>query len=128
MLRAEESDEDTDYDDMPELGSDRPTSSEWVALSAIYDATGGGSAWTNATHWMSADRCTHHWHAVKCSESGNVTTLDLSANGLTGSIPSEIGLLFSPQSGGPYPGFSVTTRSPERFPLSWETYGRDGSL
>ncbi len=68
---------------------------DWRALIALYEAT-GGSNWERNTNWStsqsvipSADSL-DEWHGVTV-ENGRVTSLGLAANNLLGSIPSEIG-------------------------------------
>ena len=63
------------------------------ALGALY-AAAGGAGWITNTHWMSGDPCTlgSTWHGIGCS-GGEVNSLWLLGNNLTGTIPSEIGLL-----------------------------------
>ena len=62
---------------------------EHEALVALYNSTGGDS-WTDKTGWLSADACS--WFGVTCS-SGHVTQIRLPGNGLSGSIPTELGNL-----------------------------------
>lgn len=60
---------------------------ECEALVTFYDAT-GGAGWLDHTDWLNtAAPCS--WIGVHCSE-GNVTTLELQNNNLSGSIPSEL--------------------------------------
>jgi len=48
--------------------------------------------WTHSDGWMTdVDECS--WHGISCDETGAVTGIDLTSNGLTGSIPDEITLL-----------------------------------
>ena len=61
-----------------------------VAL--IYDATGGEN-WTNNTNWKS-DKPLGEWHGITTDENGRVESIEFyTNNGLTGSIPPEIGNL-----------------------------------
>ena len=69
------------------------------ALVALYEGT-AGSAWTAKNGWMgsssgSGDPCTSGWYGVSCSStaSGEVTQLLLQSNGLSGSLPTQIGLV-----------------------------------
>lgn len=62
-----------------------------AALMAFYEAT-GGAGWRNNTNWGS-EKSVNQWHGVTCDENGKVTQLNLNFNGLTGSIPAEIGKL-----------------------------------
>ncbi len=61
--------------------------SERTALIALYNSTNGAS-WTNNSNWLSADEST--WYGVTVTGC-NVTSINLNANNLTGSIPVEIG-------------------------------------
>ncbi|MCE5209169.1 MAG: hypothetical protein LLG42_12775 [Chloroflexi bacterium] len=64
--------------------------SECNALTTLYNST-NGTNWTDNTDWLSTDTpCT--WFGVSCSE-GHVQSLSLSANNLSGSIPSGLGNL-----------------------------------
>ena len=61
-----------------------------AALVALYNATQGLTEWTNKTNWNSTaplDR----WHGVETNLAGRVTSLILSFNALTGSIPPALG-------------------------------------
>ena len=58
---------------------------------ALYNATDGAN-WQNNANWLS-DRPLDEWHGVFTDEYGQVIYLDLSANALTGSIPSGLGNL-----------------------------------
>ena len=70
-----------------------------AALEALYHATGGPS-WTNNTNWLS-DAPLGEWYGVETAESGRVEGLRLGGwndaqrrtvgNGLSGSLPSELG-------------------------------------
>ena len=66
-----------------------PLQVERGALAALYQATGGDS-WKHRDHWLT-DRPVADWHGVAVHGSGRVHTIDLRDNGLTGSIPPEIG-------------------------------------
>ena len=71
------------------------------ALEALYRAT-GGDAWTNNDNWLK-DAPLRDWHGVETNEHGRVTGLRLGGwdetaqafvgNGLTGSLPPELGEL-----------------------------------
>ncbi len=61
------------------------------ALAALYEAA-GGPGWTNAIGWLT-DQPVSEWHGVTTDEEGRVTELDLRANGLSGTVPPEIGFL-----------------------------------
>ncbi len=63
---------------------------ECQALTSLYAVT-NGAGWTNHTGWL-ATTTPCSWFGVTCT-SGHVTTLNLYANLLSGSIPPEIGNL-----------------------------------
>ena len=66
------------------------------ALAVVFYSTGGPSSWTQKTGWLEADdECTWFSRSNRetCDSNGNYLSLDLSVNGLTGSIPKDIGLL-----------------------------------
>ena len=67
------------------------TASDRAALEALYDATGGAS-WTNSTRWKTSAP-PGDWYGVTTDASGRVTELELPENGLSGSIPVELGSL-----------------------------------
>ncbi|MFG1691469.1 putative Ig domain-containing protein [Gemmatimonadota bacterium] len=60
---------------------------ECQALVDLYGDT-NGAGWTNSTGWLeNTTPCS--WHGVSCT-GGSVSSIDLSSNQLTGSIPGEI--------------------------------------
>lgn len=61
------------------------------ALVALYNGMAGPN-WTNSTNWLT-DEPLGSWHGVRTRFTDRVFQLDLSQNGLKGSIPPEIGLL-----------------------------------
>ena len=64
---------------------------ERFALMLIYFATNGDSTWTSKSNWKTGvDHCL--WSLVQCSF-GSVEYLDLTANGLRGTLPSQISYL-----------------------------------
>ena len=65
--------------------------SDRAALEALYDAT-GGAGWTNGASWKTSAPL-GDWYGVTTSVSGRVTELRLGDNGLTGSIPTQLGSL-----------------------------------
>ena len=62
-------------------------------LRTLYEATGGAN-WTNADGWLEGDNATG-WHGVATDSVGRVSGLDLSANGLSGTLPEALGRLMS---------------------------------
>ncbi len=60
---------------------------ERIALNDLHDLT-GGSSWTNRAAWGTAAP-PGDWHGVS-TEDGRVVGLELSANGLSGPVPTEI--------------------------------------
>ena len=60
-----------------------------AALTALYPATGGPD-WSNNDNWLT-DVPVGEWHGVDVDDQGRVSRLSLSNNGLTGSIPPEVG-------------------------------------
>ncbi len=63
------------------------------ALTAFYQSTGGPD-WFESRNWGTR-RPLGEWHGVTVDDDGRVTELHLSANGLTGPIPPELGNLTS---------------------------------
>ena len=74
-----------------EDGPSVSTGDDRAALETLYNATGGPS-WNNNTNWLTAAPL-GEWHGVTTDTAGRVTELDLHDNGLTGSIPAELGTL-----------------------------------
>jgi len=68
---------------------DRQFIKEREALIALYNAT-DGPHWLNNENWCS-DKPLEDWYGVFLSQSGHVFYLDLIVNGLSGTIPLEIG-------------------------------------
>jgi len=66
---------------------------ECNALVALYNST-NGSGWNNKTGWL-ANNTPCLWHGVTCAGGTNVTGINLSSNGLSGSIPADLGSLVS---------------------------------
>jgi hypothetical protein len=62
--------------------------SDRLALEALFKST-GGTGWTNKTGWMT-DAELGDWYGVEVDEEGRVTNLELPANGLAGTLPSDI--------------------------------------
>ena len=80
---------DIEDSDLYELGlsfcTDRDT------LVALYQAT-NGAKWQKNFNWLS-DKPIGTWYGVTTADSGRVIELDLSENGLSGTIPPELGNL-----------------------------------
>ena len=72
-----------------DAGTERMTDRE--VLEALYH-TAGGPSWKNRTNWLS-EVPLFQWHGVGTDSNGRVTRLDLSRNGLSGSIPPALGQL-----------------------------------
>ena len=64
---------------------------ECNALVALYNST-GGATWLTSTNWLDVGSDPCSWFGVSCSGT-DVTGLSLPGNGLTGSLPVEIGNL-----------------------------------
>ena len=67
-----------------------------AVLAALYEAT-SGDRWTDNTNWLS-EIPLNEWYGVTTDDEGQVTALDLSSNGLRGSIPEALGQLNSLES------------------------------
>ncbi len=70
-----------------------PKPEDYPALVALYNATDGAN-WKNKTNWLS-DNSLDTWHGVSTDLNGRVTSLRLNNNGLSGTIPPELGDLSS---------------------------------
>ncbi len=75
--------------DLDEIGL--PFCTDTDALVAVYGATDGAN-WVKSGNWLS-DAPIGTWYGVTTDYSGRVIGLDLSENGLNGTIPSELGNL-----------------------------------
>ena len=64
-----------------------------AALEALYEATDGPN-WTNANNWLT-DTPLGEWYRVAVDASGRVVGLDIDGNGLSGTLPPELGDLTS---------------------------------
>jgi len=74
-------------DDDAGLGSDSYARSlDRQALQDLYWST-GGPGWADSTNWLS-DKPVAEWHGVRADRDGVVVSLDLSGNGLQGTLPS----------------------------------------
>ena len=71
--------------------SNSQSSPDRAALAALYNAA-GGPRWKNRTDWMTAMPL-GDWHGVSTDAAGRVVALELSSNGLVGTIPPEFGQL-----------------------------------
>ena len=61
------------------------------ALKKMFDSTKGSSDWTNTSQWLDSYGSHCDWHGVKCNDSKNITELNLTNNGLAGTLGEEIG-------------------------------------
>ena len=68
-----------------------PAVQDTIALMALYNSAGGDN-WTKNTNWGSAAPL-DSWYRVETNRDGNVTVLGLYSNGLSGTIPGELGSL-----------------------------------
>ena len=71
-----------------ELFTDVPfcNASDQIALIGLFNATGGEKSWTDSEGWLGGPAL-EEWHGVETDSAGRVTALDLSDNGLVGSLP-----------------------------------------
>ena len=67
---------------------------ERYALVTLYAATNGssGNSWLVKNGWLEGKGSHCNWFGVKCYRNGRVKSLNLAINGLSGSLPKEIGL------------------------------------
>lgn len=78
------------------LGNDEKLVHRWV-LAVLFESTGGRQTWKNSANWLtSADEC--EWFTAEtqeaiCNDEGMIRVLNLENNGLTGTLPQELGLL-----------------------------------
>ena len=61
------------------------------ALESLFEAA-SGSGWTQSNGWLEDEKL-GMWHGVRTDSIGRVFSLDLSGNGLSGSVPDALGLL-----------------------------------
>lgn len=70
---------------------------EYNALVALYNATGGSTTWTNTSYWLgpgSPCSAAAPWYGVTCDVTGShVVGLNLFQNGLSGTLPNELASL-----------------------------------
>ena len=62
-----------------------------LVLIKLYEST-GGAGWTNRDGWL-GDGTTCSWHGVGCSGTGEVSSIWLDSNSLTGEVPTQVGML-----------------------------------
>ena len=62
-----------------------------AVLEQLYNASGGPN-WTNSDGWLDPPVLAD-WHGVSADALGRVTELDLTGNGLAGSLPAALGIL-----------------------------------
>ena len=62
-----------------------------AALEQLYNVSGGPN-WTNSDGWLDPPVLAD-WHGVSADSLGRVTELDLTGNGLAGSLPAALGIL-----------------------------------
>ena len=72
---------------------DAVASTDREALVSLYQATDGGS-WLENNNWLT-DAPLDTWHGVTTNSSGRVTALELTQNGLTGTVPAELSTLIN---------------------------------
>lgn len=63
--------------------------SERLILELLFDRTGGSDSWQSSKEWKTQTSVCS-WYGVDCDENGSVASIQLGANGLKGSIPTEI--------------------------------------
>ena len=72
-------------------GSDDDT----LALTRLYEST-NGAGWKSKKRWLNGKPCDRkNWEGVRCDRKKRVRNLRLSELGLTGTVPSQLGLLAS---------------------------------
>ena len=76
---------------VPRALGPRCQETEKEILRALYNGT-GGPGWPNSEGWL-GDAGLEHWYGVETDSPGRVVRLDLSDNGLSGSLPRELGNL-----------------------------------
>ena len=70
------------------------TTLENRGLVALYNSTNGDN-WTMNTNWLGDKGTECTWYGVRCDRKHRIIGLDLAVNGLTGTIPKELGDLGS---------------------------------
>ena len=61
-------------------------------LAALYEATNGEN-WAYSDGWLDEDKSLDEWFGVQTDSIGRVFSIDLSSNGLSGSVPEPLGLI-----------------------------------
>lgn len=67
-----------------------PSEDDMEELRVFYLETGGEN-WTDNTNWLVDNKPPSQWYGVSVNSQGRVTALDLSGNGLGGSVPPSLG-------------------------------------
>ena len=67
-----------------------PSQEDREELRVFYLETGGEN-WSDNTSWLNEDEPLSQWYGVTVDNEGRVTALDLSGNGLSGSVPPLLG-------------------------------------
>ena len=80
----------------PDATVTQTSASDRAALVALYNATEGPN-WSNDTNWL-GNTPLEEWHGVSTDGDGRVVELHLPGNGLSGTIPNELGNLANLQS------------------------------
>ena len=75
----------------PDPEQDAEQSPDRTVLNTLYHAM-GGLYWDNNENWLS-EQPLDRWHGVTATDDDRVTSIDLSFNNLSGSIPPELGNL-----------------------------------
>ena len=69
--------------------SDKQKASSIATLKELYYATGGAS-WTDNSGWDHLSDYCSGWFGVVCDKDGDIVSIDLSENGMSGTLPSSI--------------------------------------
>ena len=67
-----------------------PSQDDMEELKVFYLETGGEN-WTDNTNWLNESEPLSQWYEVSVNSQGRVTGIDLSGNGLSGSVPPSLG-------------------------------------
>lgn len=80
----------------PEWKEDPRRREEREVLVEFFGDTGGHhKSWRSTDNWLVGDPCWDHWYGVTCDEHGHVLALEMSDNGLKGTLPKNFGRLQS---------------------------------